>query len=170
MFKKNVRNFFNFWRKSSFLLAVLTLLFVYTTLPETIAFKHNSFGRPIGYIDKQSFFYIAVGILLLFNLILGIGKNTFSSVDWAKINPKSVWAGAKESLKSIVKGWFDAFLAIVNSMLVFVFLGLNSINREVDKALDRNYDWVLITIAIIFMILVFFLPLKLLFDKPKERT
>lgn len=158
--------FFNIWRKASLFFAVAMLLFCYTTLPDVIAYVHNDLGEPIKFVDKQIFFYTSAAIIIVFNLLMGIAKDAIANLDFAKINPNSEWAQAKESLTILIGGWFNAFMAIVNTLLVFIFLGLNSINRSNEQMLDRDYSWLLLFLAMVLIVLIFFLPIRILFTKP----
>lgn len=162
-----IKIFFGFWRKISFIITILALFFVYTSMPDTIAVKHNEAGAPIGFISKQSFFYIAAGIILGINLLMAALKNSLLKLDYSKLNQKSVWANSKESLDNVLLTWIEAFLAITNTFLVFCFFGLNSINSKVSQKLDFNYNWGIILATILLGIFIFYLPLRLLFTNPK---
>jgi hypothetical protein len=50
--------------------------------------------------------------------------------------------------------------------LVFVILGINNINGNKGQVLDFNYNWLLIVGVILLMLLIFSLPLRLLFSNP----
>jgi hypothetical protein len=160
--------FFNLWRKASFFFVVFMLLWCYRTLPDSIAFVHNENGEPISWVDKQTFFYVSTAIIVVFNLLMGLAKTSISKLDFSKLNPQSEWARAKESLSELIEGWFNAFIAFVNTTLVFIFLGLNGINRTAEQLLDKNYNWLLIFLALVLMVLIFFIPLRLLFTQPKQ--
>lgn len=160
--------FFKFWRRASFFFVLATLFFCYSTLPEDVAVRHNEFGRPVGYIDKSTLFYVVGGIIILFNLLVGLMKNATLQVDFLKLNPSSIWAKAKGSLDSLLTNWFDGFMATINTILVFILLGLNGVNRQIDQALDRDYSLVLLAAGVIVIFALFFLPIKLLFTNPRE--
>ena len=140
----------------------------YTTLPEDVAVRHNEFGRATGYVEKSTFFYVVGGIIIVFNLLMGLMKDATLKVNFAKLNPSSVWAKAKDALDRLLLYWFDVFMAAINTMLVFILLGLNAVNRQVDQALDRDYSMVLLAMGIVVLFLIFFVPLKLLFTNPRE--
>ncbi len=159
--------FFGFWRKISFIISIAALFFVYTSMPDTIAVKHNENGAPIAFIEKQSFFYIAAGLLLGINLLMSALKNNLIKLDYSKINKNSLWANSKEQLDALFSGWIEAFLAINNTFLVFCMFGLNSINSTVSQKLDFNYNWGIILGAVLLGIFIFILPIRLLFTDPK---
>lgn len=160
--------FFKFWRRVSLFFVLATLVFCYSTLPEDVAVQHNEFGRATGYIDKSTLFYIVGGIIIVFNLLMGLMKNATIQVDFLKLNPTSIWAQAKESLENLLVRWFDGFMGTINTILVFILLGLNGVNRQIDQALDRDYSLVLLAMGILVLIAIFFLPIKLLFTNPRE--
>ncbi|MFT5884086.1 MAG: hypothetical protein ACI9IP_000538 [Arcticibacterium sp.] len=160
--------FFNYWRKASFLFLLGLLLFCYLGLPDSIAFKHNGAGRPVGFIDKQTFFYVSVVIIVGLNLLFGLVKNQIAKIDFNSILKANPWSKHEEKLKLIISGWLDAIPAFVNTYLVFVLLGLQTVNKEVSKNLDRDYTWFLIAGAIIFMVILFSVPLRILLSPPSE--
>lgn len=158
--------FFGFWRKASMAILIATILFCYANLPDSIAVTHDEAGKPVGFLEKQYFFYIAAGVSVFFNLLMGALKKQLIKINFVKLNPESVWAKNKESLDDLIGGWFDAFLALVNTFLVFVLFGLNSINASKGQMLDFNYNWILLLAGVVLTILIFFLPLRILFSNP----
>ncbi|WP_341226265.1 hypothetical protein [uncultured Arcticibacterium sp.] len=159
---------FNYWRRAAFLFLLGLLLFCYVGFPDSIAYKHNGVGRPIGFIDKQNFFYLSVGVIVGLNFVFGLVKSQFEKIDFRKLFPNSPWGASQEYLKSLLSGWFNAILAFINTYLVFVLMGLKSINMEVEQNLDRDYSWFLIIGAIVLIGLIFSVPLKILFSKPPK--
>jgi hypothetical protein len=145
---------------------IASILFCYTNLPDSIAVTHDGSGKPVGFLEKQYFFYLAAGVSVFFNLLMGTLKLQLTKVNFVKLNPESTWAKNKPALDNLITGWFDAFVALVNTFLVFVLFGLNSINAGKGQMLDFNYNWMIILGGAILMILVFFLPLRILFSNP----
>lgn len=160
--------FFKFWRKVGFALALATILFCYTTLPDTIAITHAESGEPEGFISKEQFFYASAGILLLFNLLVGALRDQLVKIDFAKLNPISEWAKQPVKLRTLITNWFNGFLAFVNTFLVFVLLGLYNINTNRGQRLDFNYDWLMIFGAAMLLFILFFLPYKILYTNPSN--
>jgi hypothetical protein len=158
--------FFGFWRKVSVLFLALVILFCYTNLPENIAIIHDLNGKPQKFIDKQQFFYWAVGTVFLFNFLFSLLENQIQKINFELIFPQSKWATSTKALKDLLKGWVNAFIAVINTFLVFVILGINNINGNKGQVLDFNYNWLLIVGVILLMLLIFSLPLRLLFSNP----
>lgn len=158
--------FFNFWRKGGFALALATVLFCYTTLPDDVAITHTGTGMPDGFVSKEMFFYVAAGVLLGFNLLINALRDQLIKIDFAKINPLSEWAQQPKKLRLFLKTWFNGFLAFVNTFLVFVLLGLYNVNSNKGQRLDFNYDWLMIFGITAILFILFFLPLKLLYTNP----
>lgn len=158
--------FFNFWRKGGFALALATVLFCYATLPDDIAVTHTETGLPDGFVSKEKFFYVAAGVLLGFNLLLGALRDQLIKVDFAKLNPVSKWASQPKKLHDFLKTWFNSFLAFVNTFLVFVLLGLYNVNSNKGQRLDFNYDWLMLFGIAVMLLILFFLPFKLLYTNP----
>lgn len=158
--------FFNFWRKGGFALALATVLFCYATLPDDIAVTHTKEGLPDGFVSKEMFFYVAAGVLLGFNLLMGALRDQVLKINFAKLNPLSEWAMQPKKLRLFLTAWFNGFLAFVNTFLVFVLLGLYNVNSNTGKRLDFNYDWLMIFGIAMILFILFYLPLKLLFTNP----
>jgi uncharacterized membrane protein len=160
--------YFNFWRKASMPLLVITLTVCYFTLPDNTAVHHDAQGNPDGFIDKQTFFYASCAVVIGFNFLMNLLKNQVQKVDFAKLNPASIWAKNRPELNTLLEGWFNAFIAIVNTFIIFSLIGLKRINASDGQKLDINYNWLLIVGLALLLILIFFLPIKILYTNPKE--
>jgi len=159
--------FFSFWRKLSLPFLTIALLIIYVTFPDNVAVHHNEAGNPDRFMSKQDVFYVFVAVAGIFNLLVLSLKATIKKLDFAKLNVESPWTKS-EGLSPMIQAWFDAFIAIVNSFLAIVLIAISRINRTDGQVLDINYNWVLIGGAIILMILIFYLPVRLLFTKPSH--
>jgi hypothetical protein len=152
---------FNYWRRASFFFVLALLLYIYLSLPDSVAFKHNETGRPIGFVDKQRFFYISAGVIIGLDFVFGLVKSQFGKIDFDKIIKH------KEGyIKDALSGWINTLLAFINTYLVFALMGLQTINKEVSQNLDRDYTWFLIIGVVLFLFILFYIPLKLLLGKP----
>ncbi|WP_304237700.1 hypothetical protein [Jiulongibacter sediminis] len=152
----------------SFILVIIMLLLCYVQLPDSIAVTHNEIGRPTGFMDKQTFFYVGVAVIVGLYVLFGLLKSTLVKTNFSNLNPKSLWAQKPEQLKYLLGGWSDVFLTVINIYLLFTLLAIKETNGEASRNLFRNYDWFLIVGAIALIILIFFVPLRLLFTDPKE--
>ncbi len=149
-------------------LLVGVLMLCYFTLPESVAVHHTESGNPDGFVDKQDLFYMSFGIIIVFNLLWGVLKTQVLKINFAKLNPMSVWAKSPEQLSGLIEGWFNAFLALTNTFLAFVLLGVRRINSTENQKLDFDYNWVLVVGFVLLIILIFILPIRLLFTNPSE--
>lgn len=118
-------------------------------------------------MDKQNFFYISVAVILGINVLFGLLRGKALSINYKALSGKSEWAAKSEQLKSLLAGWADAFPAVINTYLIFVLFGLYSTNKDVAQNLDRDYGWFLILGAVLLLILLFFIPIRILFTSPK---
>lgn len=142
--------FLTTWARGSYFLLIVILLFCYVQLPDNVAIDFDTKGKPVGFIDKQSFFYYTGAIIILMNLLFGLLKKKTSG-----IAPIEKYVGD-------VPNWVEAFRASINSYLIFVLLGVFMINRETSQSLDRDYTWFLyFGILLLFGFLVY-LPVKFL--------
>jgi hypothetical protein len=158
--------FFRLWRIIATILLTANLMFCYISLPESVAYVFANSGKPLAFTGKQSFFYWTAGIIFFLNIGTLFLKNALDGFDFKGIFPNSQWAKSSESLKLQVNAWFNAFLALINTYLLFVILGLNSINQRKDQSLDFDYNQLLMGGIVILLILMFYLPLRLLFSNP----
>ncbi|HEY1056095.1 MAG TPA: hypothetical protein VGE24_13195, partial [Emticicia sp.] len=79
------------------------------------------------------------------------------------------WAKDPEALKNLLESWFNAFIAVINTFMVFFLIALSRINRTEDQKLDINYDWLIIGGAVALLIVLFFLPIRLLYTNPATK-
>jgi ABC-type transport system involved in cytochrome bd biosynthesis fused ATPase/permease subunit len=158
---------FGFWRKISLPFLSLTLIVIYVTLPDNIAIHHDEKGNPDRYTNKQTLFFTVVAVGLVFNFLTLMLKNQMKKIDFSKLSIASPWMKS-EKTQPMIAAWFDAFIAFVNSFIALTLIAVNRINHRDGQTLDINYNWFLIGGAIILMILIFYLPLRLLFTSPAE--
>lgn len=154
--------FFKFWRIGSIILLTVILLFCYTALPDSIAVGFSEAGDPVGFIDKQQFFYWSAGVILGLNFLFGVLENALVKLDFGRLLGNSSWAKNPGSVRNFLKGWFSALLAFINTYLVFVLLGLYNINSHKEQRLDFNYNYLLIIGVLILLIILIYLPYKLI--------
>ncbi|GAB3524671.1 hypothetical protein GCM10027442_52950 [Emticicia fontis] len=150
-------------------LLAITLVVCYFTFPDGVAIHYTSSGRPDDFIDKQDFFYIAFGLIIGLNFLLNLLRTQVQKINFAKLNANSVWAKDPEALKNLLESWFNAFIAVINTFMVFFLIALSRINRTEDQKLDINYDWLIIGGAVALLIVLFFLPIRLLYTNPATK-
>ena len=161
--------FFSFWRKVSMPVLAVTLIVCYFIFPDDVAIHHTSSGRPDDYISKQDFFYVAFAIIIGLNFLLNLLRTQVQKINFAKLNANSTWVKEPETLKNLLEAWFNAFIAVINSFMVVFLIALNRINRTEDQKLDINYDWVIVGGAVVLLIVLFYLPIRLLYTNPATK-
>ncbi len=154
--------FFKFWRIGSIFLLTVVLLFCYTTLPESVAIGFDEAGDPIHFVTKQQFFYWSAGVIVGLNFLVGILENGLVKLDFTRLLSGSSWGKNPTATPAFLKGWFSALLAFINTYLVFVLLGLYNINSDRDQRLDFNYNYLLVIGVLILLIILMYLPYKLI--------
>ena len=147
----------------------ITLVVCYFIFPDDVAIHHTSSGRPDDYISKQDFFYVAFAIIIGMNFLLNLLRTQVQKINFSKLNANSIWAKDPEALKNLLEAWFNAFIAVINSFMIVFLIALNRINRTEDQKLDINYDWVIVGGAAILLIVLFYLPIRLLYSNPATR-
>lgn len=162
--------FFRFGRVISTFLLTIILFFCYANLPEDIAYVFNDNGEPSAFTTKPSFFYTAAGIVFCINIMFLLLKNALLKVNYKTLMPDSAWTNASESLPNLLNAWIDAFLLTINLFAIFAILGLNNINSRKDQSLDFDYNLLLMLGAVLLLVLIFFVPLRVLFTNPKPEN
>lgn len=122
----------------------------------------NEAGDPVNFANKQQFFYWSAGIILGLNFLLGVLENALVRLDFSRLLGNSSWGRNQGSVRNFLKGWFSALLAFINTYLVFVLLGLYNINSHKEQKLDFNYNYLLIVGMLILLIILIYLPYKLI--------
>ena len=158
--------FLRFLRMFSLPLLVITLVFCYYTLPDMVAIHHNNFGKPDGFIGKENFYYIMVGLIIVFNFIMNPIKNAFLKLPTAAFPQNNAWVQNREALNRTFEAWTNLFIGVINSFMIICIIALSRINRNEGQALDINYNWVLLGGGFLLLLIIFYLPFKLLFTKP----
>lgn len=162
--------FFKFWKITSVVLLTIIILFCYANLPDNIAINFNENGNPEGFINKQQFFYWSAGVVFFINTLVSLLQNAVLKINFKALNPNSQWAKEPEALKNLLKGWFQGFLAVINTYLIFVILGINNINSDKAQTLDFNYNWLIVLGIIILIVIIFSLPIRLLYTQPAKEN
>ncbi|MGL4631372.1 MAG: hypothetical protein ACRCVT_09215 [Leadbetterella sp.] len=162
--------FFKFWRIIVTVILTVLFMFCYVDLPEDVAYSFNDQGQPEKFISKQYFFYLFSGVVFFMNLLILFLKSSFAKIQYAKVLPTFSWSKAPNTLKNLLIGWCDAGLAILNSYLVFVLVGLSTTNGAKYQMLTGSYSVLTICGFILLLVWVFFLPIKILFTQPSENA
>lgn len=160
--------FFNLLRRVSMPLLAITLIACYFIFPDDVAVHHTSSGRPDDFISKQTLFYVAFGIIIGMNLLLNLLRTQIQKINFAKLNANSAWAANPVALKNLLDAWFSALITFMNAFMIVFLIALNRINRTEDQHLDINYDWVTVGGAIVLLIILFYLPIRLLYTNPAK--
>ncbi|UBM57734.1 hypothetical protein LAG90_13020 [Marinilongibacter aquaticus] len=163
-----VNFFFKTLRIVSLIAVLIMFMFCYVQLPDSIAVKHEPTGEPVGFMDKQQFFYLAAALIVGLYLLFGLLRNQFKRLDLSKLNLNSQWANKPAHLSAMLVGWADAFLAFLNFYILFSFYGLNKVNQEIKQRMLEDYSWYLILGGLGLVFFVCFVPLRLLLSKPSE--
>jgi Protein of unknown function (DUF1648) len=159
--------FLRFSRIASLPLLVIALLFCYFSLPDNVAIHHNNFGKPDGFVGKETFYYVMVAIILAFNVVMTSLKNAFLKLPNSAFQQQNSWTKDRAALNLLAETWVNLFITIINVFLLISIIALNRINRNEGQILDINYNWVLLLGGVLLMLIIFYLPLKLLYTKPE---
>jgi hypothetical protein len=160
--------FFRIWKAVSFPLAAVALLLVYLSLPDQVAIQFNEAGRPVEMISKQDIFYWVVGILLVINLLLTAFGKSFSKLLPKVVSPKLGWYAAPKATAHLAEGWANGMAGTLNSFVLLALIGLYKANAKQDQILSVNLNWLMILGGTMLLLVLFYLPIQLLYSKPHE--
>ena len=102
------------------------------------------------------------------NLLLNLLRTQIQKINFAKLNINSAWAANPVALRNLLDAWFSALITFMNAFMIVFLIALNRINRTEDQHLDINYDWVTVGGAIALLIILFYLPIRLLYTNPAK--
>lgn len=162
--------FFRIWKAASLPLLVATLLICYFNLPDQVAIHFSDKGQPNGFINKQELFYWAVAIIMLVNLLMSAFGRSLTKLLQKAIPKNLVWSQSPIQTLKVSEGWTNGLTAILNTFLILCLVALNKVNGEENQLLTFNFNWILIVTAILFMLILFYLPYKILYTKPTEEA
>lgn len=159
--------FIRAWRIMAILGFLISLFTSYISYPEEVAVRFDNASRAIQYINRETLFYVSVGIFLISLTSLGALSRMFPRVPSASlpIPNQSEWATYRSQLNTVFINWFYALTAAISTILALGLLVLSLLNRSDRPARFIDYAGLLPICTAIIIIVLAALPVRL-FMKP----
>ena len=159
--------FVRVWRLLSILGFLFALFSSYISYPEEVAVRFDETNRAIQYVNRETLFYIAIGIFLVSLTSLNALGRLFPRVpsDRLAVPNQPVWAVNRPQLNTVVGNWFKALTAAVTTILALGLLVLSLLNRSDRPARFLDYGFLLPVCTAILIVVLAALPIRL-FMKP----
>lgn len=148
---------------------IILLFLAYYYLPANIAIHYNDVGRPDGFIDKPTFFYVYGIFVIVFYVAVSLLARLIFSVP-AKLFPmpnRTYWLRDEENreeFQEILRDWLNSLIVIVIAWVSLCLYALFQLNtRESPDVMD--YTWIFIAGAVVLALWILFLPIRLLILK-----
>lgn len=111
----------------SSLFFVFMLLYTYAALPDFVAYEINDGGNPVKGMDKSSYFYSAIALFILLNLVLIIPAKLIENQSTP--NLKRLFPTG-DVFRDYMLTWIYSFVGIINVSLCIMALFVHSINNQ----------------------------------------
>jgi hypothetical protein len=156
------------FRVLSFVLVIVAIFLSYFSFPDTVA-VHHEHGKAVGFLPKNHMFYYMSGLVLVLYFLLSALINVFKQLpDKAiKFPNAEAWLGNRAELNERVANWAGITQGLFNTFLSLSLYALTMVNLTETKRTITNYQWILIVGGFVLIVVVFWLPVRLLFGKPK---
>lgn len=145
------------------LLVVGALAWTYSLLPDLVAVGFASSGMAEHYLEKDTIFYIVMGLIIFNNVVIAamakaIGKVPVSLLP---IPNRQAWAAHREELDEHLTNWLYCLVAAINTIVALSLFALATLNSTQFKQDVFSFAW-LFYLGFGMLILVFVsLPLRL---------
>ncbi len=146
-----------FTRLLSIILFLGVLLFVYAYLPEQVGIDADAQNEFSTFIDKEVFFYVAVTIFLLVNIIFVVFANLMQML---KVSSDGFFRS--DEFKESIHNWFISFGLVINLFLISVvaFIGFFNNADYYNIASFSAFAYVGQAMIFIWIVLFFYLLMR----------
>ena len=152
------------WRWFSILLVVGGLAWTYSLLPDPVAVGFAPSGLAEFYLEKDTIFYIAMGLIIFNNVGIAAMARHIARVPVSPlpIPNRLAWASHREQLDEHLVNWLYCLVAAINTIVALSLFALATINSNQFKQDVFSFAW-LFYLGFGMLILIFVaLPLRLL--------
>ena len=104
---------------------------------------------------------LALNILVVL-LVSSIKKLPIEAFSWI---PNKNWLTDRKQLIEVLLNWLNFLPAIVNTFLLLILRALLALNDE--RTFNTDYTYLLVVGMVLFLIWIFYLPIRLLYTNPK---
>jgi hypothetical protein len=168
--KMSAENIFSRFFYFFTVLAVLAGLFLaYINFPDTVAVHHEN-NQPAGFLPKNSLFYYMAILVLVVNLLFGVAARVFAKVPNESLRFSEAWLRQRPELNMRIANWTRIAQSFINLIICMALYALAMVNQEDTHKTVSDYQWMLWISALLLIIIVLWLPIRLLVSKPKIST
>ena len=146
------------------LLVVGGLAWTYSLLPDLVAVSFASTGLAENYLEKDTIFYIAMGLIIFNNVVIAAMARSIGKVPTSllPIPNRRAWAEYREQLDEHLVNWLYCLVAAINTIVALSLFALTTVNSSQFNQDVFSFAW-LFYLGFGMLILVFLsLPLRLL--------
>ncbi len=157
------------WRFLSMALVIASAGFTYSILPDEVAVGFGPSGQPKDYMLKSNIFYIAVGIILVNNvLIMSLAKRLLKfPANLLPIPNQTDWTAHREALNEHLQNWFYCIVASINTILALTLFTIGTVNSNQFKYHLSDFGWLFYLTVFMLLAILISLPIRLLM-KPRN--
>jgi uncharacterized membrane protein len=144
----------------TFLGFFIALSLSYAFIPEQVAVFTNSEGEPNQFIGKETFFYLALGLFVVVNIVCLVFFRVLEAM------PDSSPLFYRSALfKERISNWFGTFTTVVNIFLICLVSYVSLFNNQGDYLIGQ-FGWIVWVGPILFVAVFAWLLIILLSPKP----
>ena len=146
---------------------IIVLLFTYRGLPDDVGVHFGADGRGDGFLPKNQVFYLFGTIMFSLNILVVLLVSSVKKLPPTafKSIPNKDWLQDPTQLIGVVINWLNFLPTIINIFLLLALRALLALNDE--RSFNTDYSYLLVVGAVFLMIWLFYLPIRILYTKPK---
>lgn len=135
-------------------LFLFLLLYVYAALPEFATYAANDLGMPLKQISKESFFYGAIAVFLVYNSLLIVPAKLMEmklSIALNRLFPVG------DVYRDKMLAWIYSFIGVLNLATVVLVFYIHSISNQNEiNSSEYNFFFYLAPVLMLVWVLVLF--------------
>jgi len=146
---------------------IIVLLFTYRGLPDSVGVHFGSDGRGDGFLPKNQVFYVFGAIMVSLNILIVLLVSNVKKLPITAFNsiPNKDWLKDPKQLIGVVINWINFLPTIINVFLLLALRALLALNDE--RSFNTDYTYLLVLGVVFLLIWLFYLPIRILYTKPK---
>ena len=146
---------------------IIVLLFTYRGLPDSVGVHFGADGRGDGFLPKNQVFYLFGAIMFSLNILIVLLVSNVKKLPITafKSIPNKDWLKDPKQLIGVVINWINFLPTIINVFLLLALRALLALNDE--RSFNTDYTYLLVLGVVFLLIWLFYLPIRILYTKPK---
>jgi hypothetical protein len=152
------------WRWFSVLLIVGGLAWTYSLLPDLVAVGFAASGMPDFYLEKDTIFYIATGLIIFNNVVIMAMARQVPKVPTSllPVPNRKAWVDYRDQLNEHLVNWLYCLVATVNTIMALSLFALATVNSTQYNANVFSFAW-LFYLGLAMLIIIFAaLPIRMM--------